>query len=88
MVTEITLNTAYGMYGAELERQMTGLTQSDRQIKRYSAYVERTKKTVFLSLVDLVREVQNRTEIGKVKTLEYIQQLQTASGEQLYLIVG
>jgi len=87
MVTEITLNTAFGMYQAELERQMVGLNQSDRISKRYSAYVERTKKTVFLSIVDLIREVQNHTEIGKVKTIEYVQQLQTASGDPLYMIV-
>ena len=76
------------MYQAELERQMQGMTQSDRLIKRYSAYVERTKKTVFLSIVDLIREVQNHTEIGKVKVVEYTQQLETASGDPLYTITG
>lgn len=64
------------------------MTQSDRLIKRYSVYVERTKKTVFLSIVDLIREVQNRTEIGKTKSIEYTQQLVDSKGDPIYTITG
>ena len=86
MVTEITLNDAFQLYGAELERQMVGLTQSDRQIKRFMVYSPTVKRTVALSLVDLIREVQNRTELGKVKVVEYVQQLMDSKGEPLYII--
>ena len=87
MVSNITINQASDLYLSELTRQMQGMTQSDRLIKRYSVYVERTKKTVFLSIVDLIREVQNRTEIGKTKAVEYTQQLVDSSGEPIYQIV-
>jgi len=87
MASQITVNGACDLYLSELQRQMQGMTQSDRLIKRYSVYVERTKKTVFLSIVDLIREVQNRTEIGKTKAVEYTQQLVDSSGNQIYQIV-
>ena len=88
MATSITVNQACNLYQSELEREMTGMTQSDRLIKRYSVYVARTKRTEFLSIVDLIREVQNRTEIGKTKSIEYTQQLTDSSGNPLYLISG
>lgn len=88
MVTNITMNQALELYASELDREMKGLTQSDRLIKRYSAFIERTKKTVFLSIVDLVREVQNRTEVGKIKAISYIDQLTDKNGDPLYLITG
>ena len=88
MVTQITVNQAADLYLSELQREMTGMTQSDRLIKRYSVYVERTKKTVFLSIVDLIREVQNRTEIGKTKSIEFTNQLVDRDGNQIYTITG
>ena len=87
MASQITVNGACDLYLSELQRQMQGMTQSDRLIKRYSAYVERTKKTVFLSIVDLIREVQNRTEIGKTKSIEFVNQLVDKDGNQIYQII-
>ena len=88
MATNITMNQALELYAAELDREMKGLSQSDRLIKRYSVFIERTKKTVFLSIVDLVREVQNRTEVGKIRAITYIDQLTDKDGNPLYLITG
>jgi len=88
MATSITVNQACNLYQSELEREMTGMSQSDRLIKRYSVHVARTKRTEFLSIVDLVREVQNRTEIGKTKSIEYVNQLVDSKGEPIYTITG
>ena len=86
MPTQITVDGACNLYLSELEREMTGMTQSDRLIKRYSAYVERTRKTVYLSIVDLVREVQIRSEVGKSRAIEYVQQLVDSKGDPIYLV--
>lgn len=88
MVKEIAIADAFSLYQAELERQMAGLPQSDRLIKRFMVYNPRLRRTVPLSLVDLIREVQNRTEIGKVETVEYVQQLTDKDGNPLYVIKG
>lgn len=88
MPTQITVNSACDLYLSELQRQMSGMSQSDRLIKRYSVYVERTKKTVFLSIVDLVKEVQNRTEIGKIRSIEFVNQLVDKDENPIYVITG
>jgi len=88
MATSITVNGACDLYLSELQREMAGMSQSDRLIKRFSVFVQRTQRTVFLSIVDLIREVQNRTEIGKTKAVEYTQQLVDSSGNPIYQITG
>jgi len=88
MATQITINSVCDLYLSELQREMAPMSQSDRLIKRYSVYVDRTKKTVFLSIVDLIREVQNRTEIGKTKAIEFTQQLVDKDGNPIYIITG
>jgi len=88
MATQITINGACDLYLSELQREMAGMSQSDRLIKRYSVFVERTKRTVFLSIVDLIREVQNRTEIGKARAVEYVNELVDSKGESIYTITG
>ena len=88
MVTQITVDQSCSLYLAELQREMAGMSQSDRLIKRYSVYVARTKRTEFLSIVDLVREVQNRTEIGKTRAIEYVNELVDSKGDPIYQITG
>lgn len=85
MPVEITKNQAAELYLAELQREMAGLSPVDRMIKRYAVKVG--TRTVFLSIVEMIAEVQNRTQIGLKRAVEYTQQLKDSKDEQLYLVI-
>jgi len=87
MVTEITKNQTAQLYLSQLPAEAAKLSAVDREIKRYSVKSPTTKRTVFLSIVELMTEVQNRSQVGMLKAVAYVQELKDAKDEQLYLIV-
>lgn len=87
MPVEITKAQAADMYLSQLQSEAAKLMPVDRTIKRFSVKGP-TGKTIFLSYVELIAEVQNRTQIGLMKSVEYVQQLKTPAYEQMYLVVG
>lgn len=86
MVTEITRDQAAQLYLTQLQSEAAKLTPVDREIKRFMVVDPRTTKMVFLSYVDLITNVQNRSQIGMKKAVEYVQQLKTPDDEQMYII--
>lgn len=87
MPAEITKAQAADMYLSQLQSEAAKMMPVDRTIKRF-AVKGPTGAMIYLSYVDLIAEVQNKTSIGLMKAVEYVQQLQTPKGEQMYLIVG
>ncbi len=87
MVQEITKNQAAELYLAQLQTEAAALLPVDREIKRYIVTDPVTRRMVTLSIVDLITEVQNRSQIGMLKAVAYVQELKDAKDEQLYLIV-
>lgn len=87
MVTEITKNQVAELYLSQLQTEAAALSAVDREIKRYIVTDPVTRRMVTLSIVDLMTEVQNRSQVGMLKAVAYVQELKDAKGEQLYLIV-
>ena len=87
MPTEITKDQAANLYLSQLQSESAKLGPNDRIIKRFMVTEPATNKMVFLSYVDLITQVQNRTAIGMTKAIEYVQQLVNGKGEPLYIIV-
>ena len=87
MVKQITQNQAADLYLTQIQSEMAKLPPVGRTIKRFMVTDPRTNKMMFLSYVDLITEVQNRTAIGMNKAIEYVQQLKV-NGEPMYQIVG
>ena len=88
MPTEITKDQAANLYLSQLQRQSSRLGPNSRIIKRYFVRDPNTGIESFLSIVDLITQVQNRTAIGMKNAIEYTQQLENGKGEPLYIIVG
>lgn len=87
MVQEITKNQAAQLYLAQLQTEAAALSAVDREIKRYIVTDPVTRRMITLSITDLITEVQNRSQVGMLKAVAYVQELKDAKGEQLYLIV-
>jgi len=87
MPTEITQDQAAKLYLSQLQSESAKLGPNGRIIKRYFARDPNTGIESFLSIVDLITQVQNRTAIGMNKAIEYTQQLKNGKGEPLYIIV-
>ena len=87
MPTEITKDQAANLYLSQLQSESAKLGPVDRNIKRFFAKDPNTGIESFLSYVDLITQVQNRTAIGMNKAIEYAQQLVNGKGEPLYIIV-
>lgn len=87
MVTEITKNQAADLYLSQLQVEAAALSPVDQQIKRYIVTDPVTRRMITLSIVDLMTEVQNRTQVGMLKALTYIEGLKDAKGEPLYIVV-
>jgi len=87
MVQEITKTQAAQLYLSQLQSEAARLSAVDREIKRYIVADPVSKRSITLSIVDLITEVQNRSQIGMLKTVAYVQELKDAKDEQLYLIV-
>jgi len=85
--TEITKDQAANLYLSQLQSESAKLGPVDRNIKRFMVTEPATNKMIFLSYVDLITQVQNRTAIGMNKAVEYVQQLVNGKGEPLYIIV-
>ena len=88
MPTEITKDQAAQLYLSQLQSESAKLGPVDRNIKRFMVTEPATNKMIFLSYTDLITQVQNRTSIGMNKAREYVEQLETPKGEQMYIIVG
>lgn len=88
MVTEITKNQVAELYLAQLQSEAAKLSAVDREIKRYIVTDPATRRSITLSIIDLMTEVQNRSQVGMLKAVAYVQELKDAKGEQLYLITG
>ncbi|GAF76540.1 unnamed protein product [marine sediment metagenome] len=88
MVTEITKNEVAELYLAQLQSEAARLSAVDREIKRYIVTDPVTRRMVTLSITDLITEVQNRTQVGMLKAIAYVQELKDAKDEQLYIITG
>jgi len=88
MPTEITKDQAANLYLSQLQSESSKLGPNDRIIKRFMVTDPATNRMVFLSYVDLITQVQNRTAIGMTKAIEYVQQLVNGKAEPLYIIVG
>ena len=87
MPTQITKSQASELYLSQLQSEASRLSYVDQTIKRFMKYDPKTKRTIPLSYADLIREVQNRTQIGLASAVEYCQQLKNGKGEALYLVV-
>ena len=87
MPTEITKDQAANLYLSQLQSESAKLGPVDRNIKRYMVTEPSTNRMIFLSITDLITQVQNRTAIGMNKAIEYTQQLKNGKGEPLYIIV-
>lgn len=87
MPTEITKEQAARLYLSQLQSESAKLGPNDRIIKRFMVTEPATNRMVFLSYVDLITQVQNRTAIGMTKAIEYAQQLKASDGTPLYIIV-
>ena len=87
MVQEITKDQAAQLYLSQLQKEAAALSAVDREIKRYIVTDPVTRRMITLSITDLMTEVQNRTQVGMLKAVAYVQELKDAKGEQLYLIV-
>ncbi len=88
MVQEITKNQAAELYLSQLQTEAAALSPVDQNIKRFIVTVPVTGRMITLSIVDLMTEVQNRSQIGMLKAVAYVQELKDAKGEQLYIITG
>lgn len=88
MPTEITKDQAANLYLSQLQSESAKLGPVDRNIKRFMVTEPATNRMIFLSYVDLITQVQNRTAIGMNKSVEYVQQLKGPKEEPLYIIVG
>jgi len=85
--TEITKDQAANLYLSQLQSESAKLGPVDRNIKRYMVTEPATNRMIFLSITDLITQVQNRTAIGMNKAVEYVQQLKGPKDEPLYIIM-
>lgn len=88
MVQEISKDQAAQLYLSQLQSEAAKLSAVDREIKRYIVTDPVSKRMITLSIVDLITEVQNRSQVGMLKAVAYVQELKDAKGEQLYIITG
>jgi len=88
MVVEITKDQAATLYLSQLQTEAAALSPVDREIKRFIVTEPVTRRMITLSIVDLMTEVQNRSQVGMLKAVAYVQELKDAKGEQLYIITG
>lgn len=86
MVQEITKNQAAQLYLEQLQSEAARLSAVDREIKRYIVTDPVTRRMVTLSITDLITEVQNRSQIGMLKAVAYVNQLVDQDGNPLYII--
>jgi hypothetical protein len=84
MVQSITVGQAVGIYQGEVQRQISMMTPVQRNVKMFGPTVK--GRQVPLSMVDVLRELQNGSAIGQQLAVEYVQQLKTGDGEPLYAV--
>lgn len=88
MVTQITINQAVQLYLQQLQSEASKLPYVQQNIKRFMVTDPKTNRMFSLSYLDLIREVQNMSQIGQNKAVEYVQNLKDVKGEAMYQVVG
>ena len=86
MVTQITIQQAASLYLSQLQSESSSLPYVQQTIKRFMVTDPKTSRMIALSYVDLIREVQNMSQVGLNKAVEYVQGLKDAKGEAIYQI--